>query len=155
MSIEVNQYRTQVSCLHKRATPKKITKQRTAKKIQANLGNHVGDDAAQEKKSIGTGNVEDVLENSKQVAVTDAPAVIDIIDNVDNADVFVFDEAAVVAVVADQAAAVVTDGLAIAQQRVKDRAIALGRPDLVPFVERFNVPVGLTNNEINRLLSAM
>ncbi|RKO94081.1 hypothetical protein BDK51DRAFT_33799 [Blyttiomyces helicus] len=58
----------------------------------------------------------------KQVTVTDAPAV------VDNVDVF-------------EAAAVVADGSAIAQQRVKYRAIPPGRPNYDPFVERFNVPV--------------
>ncbi|RKO92901.1 hypothetical protein BDK51DRAFT_46016 [Blyttiomyces helicus] len=60
-----------------------------------------------------------------------------------------------VAVVANQAAAIVADGAAIAQQRVKDRAIAQGRADLIPFVERYKNPVGLTDNEINLLLSAM
>ncbi|RKO90606.1 hypothetical protein BDK51DRAFT_33609, partial [Blyttiomyces helicus] len=142
---------------------KKITKQRTAKKIKEPKkppkprgrprGSGKNLYAVQVPSPLSdTGNLEHVLGNSDQVEVTESSAVSDNTGVVDDVSVVVGDEAPDVA---EQAPAPMADGAAIAQQRVKDRAIAQGRSDLVPFVERYKVPVGLTNNEINLLLSAM
>ncbi|RKO94006.1 hypothetical protein BDK51DRAFT_45127 [Blyttiomyces helicus] len=158
---EANEYLTHASSLHKRTTPNKITMKHTAKKIKdpkkpsKPRGRPRGSGkklyAVQDPPPLSDmGNVEHVLENIDQVEVIIASAVANVVG--DNVPVVVGDEAPVVA---DKAPATVADGHAIAQQRVKDRAIAQGWADLFPFVERYKVPVGLTNNEINLLLSAM